>query len=182
MNAVVQLSPSAVGIDPGFMRRTAPELARDIVCQLDTAANLAAGRGLTPNQWLVLKVWPAFVQMVKDANEELGGSAGTGERARRKAALAISEVGVQDMAGIMGDLRASPRDRIAAFDQLKDVAGLNGKQVAAGAGAQGAPAAGPLINIVLPGGVQVSVGETTVVPSASNIVLDVPPALGEHRE
>jgi hypothetical protein len=162
MNTVVQMSPAAVGIAPEFMRRIAPELARDIVCQLDTASNLAAMRGLTPTQWAVLKEWPAFKQMVKEANEELGGSAGTAERARRKAALAISEVGVQDMAAIMGDPKVNPRDRIAAFSELKDVAVLGAKQQIAAATAVGGGSTGfggPLIQIVMPSGGQLNIGE-----------------------
>ncbi|MCJ1550179.1 hypothetical protein I6N57_18710, partial [Acinetobacter baumannii] len=49
-----QLTPSDVGIDPSFLRRRAPELARDIVCGLDAASKLAATYGLTPEQWAVL--------------------------------------------------------------------------------------------------------------------------------
>jgi hypothetical protein len=169
--SVVQISPSAVAISPDWMRRRAPELARDIVCQLDTAANLAKAYGLSDTQWLVLKVWPAFIQMVKDANEELGGSAGVTERARRKAALAIAEVGVQDMATIMGDPKANARDRIAAFDQLKDVAVMGAKQQVAAASAAGTGSAGgflgPLIQINMPNGASLSIGE--VEPIANHL-------------
>lgn len=161
MTAVVQMTPASVGISPDWLRRKGPELAKDIVCQLDTASNLATAYGLTAIQWSILKAWPAFVQMVREANEELGGSAGTVERARRKAALAIAEVGVQDMATIMGNPKANDRDRISAFDQLKDVAMLGTKQqlAAAGAVAGGGGFGGPLINIILPNGSQLHVGE-----------------------
>lgn len=160
---VVHLAPSSVGISADWMRRRAPELARDICCQLDTASNLAASYNLTPVQWLALKVWPAFVQMVKDANEELGGTAGVAERARRRAALAVAEVGVQDMATLMGDTKVSPRDRIAAFDQLKDIAVLGAKQQIAAAAAVGGGGTGgfggALIQIIMPNGAQLNVGE-----------------------
>ncbi len=161
---VVHVAPSSVGITADWMRRRAPELARDIVCQLDTASNLAKAYNLTDIQWLALKVWPAFVQMVKDANEELGGSAGVTERARRKAALAVAEVGVQDMATLMGDPKVNPRDRIAAFDQLKDIAVMGSKQQIAAAAAVGGGGAaagfgGALIQIIMPGGAQLNVGE-----------------------
>lgn len=168
---VVHVAPSSVGIAPDWMRRRAPELARDIVCQLDTASNLAKAYALTDIQWLALKVWPAFVQMVKDANEELGGSAGVTERARRKAALAVAEVGVQDMATLMGDSKVSPRDRIAAFDQLKDIAVLGSKQQIAAAAAVGGGGAtafgGALIQIIMPNGAQLNVGE--VEPAGSGL-------------
>mgnify|MGYP006894097826 CR=1 FL=1 len=157
----VQLTPTSVGIHVDFVRRRGPELARDIVCALDSPANLAKSYGLTEHQWAVLQVWPAFVQMVREASEELAGSAGTPERARRKAALAIAEVGVQDMAVIMGDPKVSPRDRINAFSELKDIAVLGSKQQIAAAASGGGPAigGGPLIQIVLPSGAQLHVGE-----------------------
>lgn len=163
--SIQHIAPSAVGLTPDFMRRRAPELARDIVCQLDNASNLAKTYGLSDTQWLVLKVWPAFVQLVKDANEELGGSAGTTERARRKAALTIAETGVLDMALIIGDPKASNRDKIAAFDQLKDIAVMGAKQQIAAAAAVGGGAVGfggPLVQIVLPTGAQLNIGEAQV--------------------
>lgn len=171
MSIVQQLSPGVVGISPDFMRRKTPELARDIVCQLDSPENLAAGYGLTEFQWMVLKTWPSFVQLMRETTEELGGSAGTPERARRKAALSIAEVGVHDMAVIMGDPKATPRDRIAAFSELKDIACLGAKQVVAAAvGGGGAVFGGPLIQIVMPGGAQLAIGEAEVVPSLPGVI------------
>jgi len=156
----LSITPVTVGISPDWLRRKGPELARDIVCKLDTASNLAIAAGLNDQQWSVLKNWPAFQQMVAEANEELSGSAGTPERARRKAALAIAEIGVVDMATIMGDGKANHRDRIAAFEQLKDIAMLGSKQQAAVA-ATGAPVGygGPLIQIVVPNGATLNIGE-----------------------
>jgi hypothetical protein len=157
----LSITPATVGISPEWLRRKGPELARDIVCGLDTAANLAIAYALDANQWAVLKDWPAFRQMVAEANEELSGSAGTPERARRKAALAIAEVGVVDMATIMGDPKASHRDRIAAFGELKDI-GMLGSKVQAAVVAGAAPAAGyggPLIQIVVPNGATLNIGE-----------------------
>lgn len=163
--STVQLTPASVGIPIEFMRRRAPELARDIVCQLDAASKVALTYGLTEAQWDVLKVWPAFRQMVQEANEELGGSAGTTERARRKAALAISEVGVQDMAALMGDPKVPARDRINAFSELKDIACMGTKQQVAAAAAGGVAAVGwggPLIQIVMPDGASLQIGEADV--------------------
>lgn len=171
-------TPTDVGISIGFMRRTAPELARDIVCGLDGATNLATTYGLTATQWQVLQNWPAFRQMVAEANEELAGSAGTAERARRKAALAISELGVQDMATIVGDPKANQRDRIAAFSELKDVAMLGAKQqlaVATAAAAGAAGLGGPLIQIMMPSGSSLKVGEAEPAPQL------VPAIDGESR-
>lgn len=161
----LSITPATVGISPDWLRRKGPELARDIVCQLDSPDNLAAAYGLNANQWSVLKGWHAFRQMVAEANEELSGSAGTPERARRKAALAVAEVGIVDMATIMGDPKANHKDRIAAFDQLKDIAML-GSKVQAGVIAGAAPVAGfggALIQIVVPNGGTVSIGEAAPV-------------------
>lgn len=159
---IVQMTPTSVGIPVDFIRRKGPELARDIVCELDSPANLARSYGLDEHQWQVLKVWPAFVQMTRDAAEELGGTAGTPERARRKALLAIAEVGVQDLAVIMGDPKVAPRDRINAFSELKDIAVLGSKQQIAAAASVGGAAVGfggPLIQIVMPNGAQLHVGQ-----------------------
>lgn len=160
---IEQLTPTAVGISLDFMRRRAPELARDIVCRLDSAANLAASFGLSATQWVVLKTWPAFRQMVQEANEDLGGSAGTLERARRKAALAVSELVIQDMATISGDHKVAARDRIAAANVLVEVGAVSAKQQIA-AGASGAVFGGALIQIVMPNGTQLHVGEQEAEP------------------
>lgn len=174
MNAQ-QTSPSDVGISVDFIRRKAPELARDIVCGLDGAAKLAATYGLSADQWEVLRHWPAFRQMVRDANEELGGPAGTAERARRRAMLAVAECVVHDMAVISGSERVAAKDRIAAAELLVEISGAAAKQQAAAA-FTGIPVGGggPLIQIVMPNGAQLNVGEAAPVPT-------VPVIEGEAR-
>ena len=170
---VVQMTPTSVGISVDFIRRRGPELARDIVCELDSPNNLAKAYGLDDYQWHVLRVWPAFVQMTRDAAEELAGSAGTTERARRKAALAIAEVGITDMAVLMGDPKVSPRDRINAFAELKDIAVLGSKQQIAAASAGGGAAVGfggPLIQIVMPNGSQLHVGQAEPEPKMLPVI------------
>lgn len=146
------LTPTDVGLDLEFMRRVAPEMARDIVCQLDNASKVAASYGLTDFQWGVLKEWPAFVQLVKNANEELGGTAGTLERARRKAALAVSEFGVTDAVAIMGDPKASHKDKLSALELLVEIGGVTLKAQGVGAGNNAAAAVfgGSLINFSIP--------------------------------
>lgn len=159
--ATAAISPNLVGVDALWLRRKAPELARDIAIGLDTEEALAAQHGLTDQQWLVVKAWPAFQQTLREAREEMSGSAGTVERARRRAALAIAEVGVHDMAVIMGDPRSPTGDRIKAFEQLKDVAVMGSRaQVAAVAagGSAGPVFGGSLIQIIMPGGAQLDVG------------------------
>ena len=148
-------TPLSVGITAEFMRRQAPELARDIVCQLDGAANLASSYGLAPEQWAVLRTWPAFKEMVRTAQEELGGPSGAAERARRKAALAVDAFGITDMATIMGNPKAADKDRIAAFKELREVGAIDGKNALAAAQAG---LAGPLVVINLGDGKQLSVG------------------------
>lgn len=149
------LTPTDVGLSLDFMRRTAPALARDIVVGLEGAAKVATSYGLNDFQWEVLRQWPAFKQMVQNANEELGGSAGTLERARRQAALAVAEYAVTDMVGIMGDGKAQHKDRIAAATVLMEIGGLTARAQAATASAVAAGAVpsfgGSLINIAVPG-------------------------------
>lgn len=165
---MVQATPLDVGIPTDFLRRRAPELARDIVSGLDGAAKLAATYGLTPPQWEVLKTWPAFRQLVAEIREELGGSAGTLERAQRRARLAVAEFVVHDMAVISGNDKVAAKDRIAAAEVLVDIAGASAKiqQTAAATGLPvGGFGGGPLIQIVMPDGARLNVGEAAPVPS-----------------
>lgn len=168
------LAPSDVGIPLGFMRRNIAELARDIVCAVDSPDNLARAYGLTQIQWQTLQLWPGWIQLMAEIREELGGTAGTAERARRRASIAMSEFIIQDMATIAGDNKASNRDRIAAAEIVKDVSGLSAKQQAAAAAAIGAPAGfagGPLIQIIVEGKATLSVTEAPLAPAI------VPPAI-----
>jgi hypothetical protein len=154
MEPALRRTPMDVGIEDGFFRRRAYELATDIVLELDSPENLAKSYGVTEEQWPVVRDWPAFRHMVAKAVEELSGPLGVAERARRQAKLAISEFGVHDMAVLMGDPKVLPRDRISAFDTLKDVAGLTSKGSAA---AVNNASAGPLIQIFFPDGRQFDV-------------------------
>lgn len=164
---IPQLSPISVGVDLQFMQRQAAELARDIVLGLDSPAKLAENYGLTPTQWMVLSLWPAFTRMLTQAREELSGPAGVVERAKRKAQLAVAEFVVMDMATISGDRKATNRDRIAAAQTLVDIGGMGSRaQVAAAAVTPGAAASfgGPLIQIILPDGATLGVGHVQESP------------------
>lgn len=166
---IPQLSPLSVGVTLSFMQRKQAELARDIVLGLDSPDNLATQYGLTATQWMVLRLWPAFIKLVTDAREELAGPAGVQERARRRAQLAVAEFAVLDMAGIMGNEKASARDRIAAANVLVDIGGMSAK-VAAAASAGSGPAAvfgGPLIQIITPDGTAIGIVAPTSDPIAA---------------
>lgn len=141
-------SPLVAGIDQGFLRVKAPELARDIVMQIDTASNLAVMYGLSPEQWDVLRATPFFREMVSRAQMDLSGSVGTAERARRKAALAIEQTGVLSMAQILTDDRATYGQKTDAYKVLAGTAGLD-KAAATPTNPQGQ--GGPLINIIVQG-------------------------------
>lgn len=167
------LAPSAVGIPLDFMRRSAAELARDIVCAIDSADNLARSYGLSAIQWKTLQEWPGWVQLLSEIREELGGTAGTAERARRRASIAMSEFIIQDMATIAGNPGASNRDRIAAAEIVKDVSGLSAKVQQAAAAAIGAPAGfsgGPLIQIIVDGKATLTVNEAPPLPPPAPVI------------
>lgn len=165
MTTPVVFTPAAAGITAEFMRRKAPELARDIVCQLDGAGNLAASYGLSEAQWSVLRSWPAFKELVRVAQEELGGGSGAAERARRKAALAVDQFGITDMAAIMGNEKAAHKDRIAAFKELREVGAIDGKNALAAAQAG---LAGPLVVIQM-GNQQLSIGVEPIEGTATEV-------------
>lgn len=161
----VQLSPGDVGVSAAFWKRQALELAKDIVCGLDNPNNLARGAGLSDMQWMVLQQWPAWQRLMSEVNEELAGTAGTLERARRRAALAVSEFVVTDMVQISGDPKVSPQHRIAAANVLVEVGHAGAKQQQGAAAAVGAVGAyGALIQIIMPNGTEINVAPAPVVP------------------
>lgn len=161
----VQLSPGDVGVERTFWKRQALELAKDIVCGLDSPINLAKAAGLNDMQWIVLQQWPAWKRLMSEVSEELAGTAGTLERARRRAALAVAEFVVTDMAAISGDPKVSPQHRIAAANVLVEVGHAGAKQQQGAGAAVGAVGAyGALIQIIFPDGAQLNVASTPVVP------------------
>jgi len=159
MTVPATVSPIAAGVDPRFMRTRAPDLARDIVGQIDTASALATAYGLTPEQWDVLRQLPAFKDLCVKAAEEITSDAGLAALAARKAAMVIDRFGISDMAQVMGDPKAGAQHRVRAFEALAEVGKLTSKTGGSGssAGAIAAGVAGPLIQINFPDGKQFSI-------------------------
>lgn len=153
--ALPLVSPLAAGISHEFMRKAAPELARDIVAKIDTASALAAAAGLDARQWEALKEWPGFKDLVRQAMTEMAGSLGVHERIKRKAAMVLDQVGILDAATLAGDPKVTPAVRVNALEFLKDVAEVGSKHKSGFAG--GAGGGGPLIVINLPGQVPFAV-------------------------
>lgn len=136
---VVPLTPLKSGITLEFMARQAPELARDIVSQLDNASNLAAAYGLTPEQWAVLRDWPAFRTLVTTAMTEMAGTLGAAERIKRKALMALDQCGILDAATIAGNPKTADKTRLDAIEVLMLAGGLTSKTQQAGGGGGGGP-------------------------------------------
>lgn len=156
-------SPLSTGITVDFMRRQAPELAKDIVLQLGGAAELAKMYGLDTLQWQALMNWPGFREIMRRAVEELAGPVGIGERIRRQARLALAEGGVADMAAIMGSSKAGEQHKVRAFEALADVAGMTGKTSSPSGGPVGG---GPLVQINFPDGRQFGISLNSGIPPA----------------
>jgi hypothetical protein len=149
---MTQLSTIDSGIPEEWLREKAPLLAWDIVAQIDGAAKLATGMyALTPAQWDTLRTSKFFVDMVSRTQQDLAGPAGTVEIAKRKAALALEQMGVLNLADIMGDSGAPPQSRIAAYKELRETAGIVNTG-GGGASPNAAPAGfgGPLVVINMP--------------------------------
>lgn len=106
-----------------FFRGKVHELASDIVMQIDGARALAHAYGLTDEQWDILRNSPAFKAIVAQRQIELQGAEGTMERIRRKAGLAL-EHAIPEIFGIITDPKGTANARVAAFDSLKDAAGV----------------------------------------------------------
>lgn len=152
--------PLAAGVDLQFLRTRAPELARDIVCELDSAASLAASYGLSPAQWDALRASPGFRQLVIDAKREISGPQGVTERIRRKAQLMLDQGGLLDLGGILSDPKASSAARVSAFSELREIAGITKESNKGLNGGVSAP--GPLIVINLPGAAPMHVGGNVI--------------------
>jgi hypothetical protein len=172
MTVPATVSPIAAGVDPRFMRTRAPDLARDIVAQIDTASSLAIAYGLTLEQWAILRELPAFKELCVKAAEDITSDAGIAALAARKAAMVIDRFGISDMAAVMGDPKAGAQHRVRAFEALAEVGKLTSKTGGSGssAGAIGAGVAGPLIQINFPDGRQFSI--TTPPPDRTVIEHD----------
>lgn len=151
-------SPLKAGITLDFMAKTAPSLARDIVLQLDSAHALAAAYGLSPEQWDVLRVAPAFRKMVEAAMSDLSGSKGLDEKIKLQSQMALANGGVLDLA-VMASNPAVPFSvRKGCHELLGEFAGVGAK---AKQSSMGAGYSGPLIRIFLPGSAgTISVGNS----------------------
>lgn len=151
---------TAAGIDEKWLRTKAPQLAWDIVAQIDGAAKLATGMyGLTPEQWEWLRTSEYFTALVTTTAKELSGPAGTVEIAKRKAALALEQRGILDLAGILADEKAPGPARVAAFKELRETAGItNSGAAAVNPNAGTAGFGGPLVVINLPARGVLSIG------------------------
>lgn len=159
MAAVATIS----GIDEDWLRERAPLLAWDIVAQIDKGEKLATELyGLTLDQWEWLRRSPHFQSMVQKTLGDLGGPAGTVEIAKRKAALAIEQAGVLNLAQIVGNDRLPAPARVAAYKELRETAGISSAGAAANPNAGTAGSGGPLVVIQM--GVRGVMQVGTIVP------------------
>lgn len=153
-----------------FMRKRASRLAYDIVLGLEDASKLATDFGLSEIQWDVLRQWPAFVGMVRSAQEELTGYSGTAVKAQRQAALVMAEMGVMALSEIAMSKTAVNGDKLDAIKQITELSGITkggsgSKNVmpVAESGSSGT-IGGPLIAIHMPDPAKVTVKEAPCLP------------------
>lgn len=149
-------TPLEAEISHEFMRKQAPELAKDIVLGIGAAKELAVGfYGLTEPQWDVLRQWPAFRALIAQANEELAGAVGMTERIRRQARYALATGGIADMAARMSNPSTAAQHVVRAGEALAEIGGVTSKTVSAGGGVS---SSGPLVHITFADGRSVEVG------------------------
>lgn len=155
-------TPLSVGLSARFLQTEAVELARMIAAGIDDGVQLAADKGLKPDQWLVLEGSPHFQRLLTEARTELSSAAGLADKVRLKALTALDYGGIAQIAAVMFDGNARDADKLAAANTLKEIGGLT-KQKDTQASQVGG---GPLINIVFgPGSAPVTIGTGTVIDS-----------------
>lgn len=149
-------TPLSAGVTMEFLRRQAPELAKDIVAQIAGAKELATKHyALSEAQWDVLRVSPHFQQLVQRAMEELAGPLGMSEKIRRMARYGLAEGAMLDLFGIIANEKHGAQHRIKGIELAAEIAGVNAKTMGTG----GAVVShGPLVQIQFSGGREVTVG------------------------
>lgn len=158
MTALTPTSPLSAGISLEFLRRKAPELAKDIVTQIAGARDLATGfYGLTDAQWDVLRHWDGFRDLLRQASEELSGPLGIAERIRRQARYGLAEGGIADLFGIIGDTKVAAQHRIKGVEVASEIGGITGR-VSGPVGGSGVGGGGPLVTIIMPDGRSLGIG------------------------
>lgn len=156
MTLPATVTPLSMGISQEFMRKAAPELAKDIVLQIGSARELAVGHyNLTEEQWLVLKGWGPFRALIAQANEELAGQMGMTERIRRQSRYALAMGGIADLAGVSSNAKTAPQHVIRAVEALAEIGGVTGKTMTS---TGGVISSGPLVHIQFAGGRELVVG------------------------
>lgn len=149
-------SPLSAGVTMEFLRRKAPELAKDIVAQIDGARSLATTHyGLSDEQWEALRNSRHFQDLVRQAHEELAGPLGLNERIRRMARYGLAEQGMADLFGMIGDPKHGMMHRVRGLELAAEIAGVNAKSMGSGSAAV---SHGPLVHIQFSGGREVTVG------------------------
>lgn len=169
MNLPVASTPLSVGIPHDFLRKKAPELAKDIVCQIGGARELATSfYGLTAEQWDVLRQWPAFKELVRVAGEELSGPLGMAERIRRQCRYGLAEGGIMDLFAVIADPKQSGSVRVKGVEVAAEIGGVGGgKQTVVGGGTVGG--GGPLVVINMGNGEKLSIGSAPIEGSATRV-------------
>ena len=115
------------GLDLSIIQHKLPLLARDIVLQIDKPAALAVHYGLSVEQWDVLRSQPRFRELVTKALHELKSVDSRQESIRVKALYALDMIGITEMTSLVANENVSANNRIAAFDSLCEIAGVNKK-------------------------------------------------------
>lgn len=159
MTALTAQSPLSVGVSLDFMRRKAPELAKDIVTRIAGARELATGYyGLSDAQWDTLRQWDGFKELMRQAGEELSGPLGIAERIRRQARYGLSEGGIADLFGIISDPKAAAQHRIKGIEVASEIGGITGRTMGPVGGGVGG--GGPLVTIIMPDGRSLGIGSS----------------------
>lgn len=121
-------------------------LALDLAAGLWSESQVFANHGIDPQYGAVLLQQDWFVEMVEQAKRDWGAIKNARERIKLKSQLAV-EMAITDMYSLAVDTNQTGQARVAAFKELREIAGVTDK----GTGKDNSGPAVPVVNIYLDG-------------------------------
>jgi hypothetical protein len=114
----------------GLMSPVIGSLAYELAAGLADRKDILQKYGVSIALFRQLMALPVFQDMLRKAKSEFGSLASTPDRVRLKAQL-MTEMGLQDMWGIINSPRAPEAARVSAYNSVKSLTGMDKPEDAA---------------------------------------------------